>query len=123
MSSRLPYLSDAAAPQPGANKRRFGRVVCQDIQCTLGEILDLSAGGARVKCRSKPPDVGKHFNMELRTLDGALLMDCVVRWVRKSGLFGHQVGVEFCDLTDEHRRALTALARASAHNEVLRDGR
>jgi len=113
-----PYLRDASTGQP-ANGRRYGRVLCQDVKCTLGTVLDLSAGGMRVRSRRKPPEPGTTLLVGLRALDGEIVLSCRVMWARARGLLSHEVGVEFVDTTPEVRRALTNLARAAAHNETI----
>jgi hypothetical protein len=51
-------------------QRRHGRVVCQDVECSIGEVQDLSASGMRVKTRYKLPDEGNVFVITLITPDG-----------------------------------------------------
>jgi hypothetical protein len=120
MDRSLPYLKDLDTASSNSNHRRFGRVMCQDIECTLGAVLDVSAGGARIRCRGKAPKAGTTFTLGLQTLDGMVYLSCVVRWARRRGLFKQDVGVEFVDLGTEDRQALTRLARAAAHNEFMR---
>lgn len=113
-----PYLRDASAGQP-ANGRRYGRVLCQDVKCTLGTVLDLSAGGMRVRSRRKPPEPGSTMMVGLRALEGEIVLECTVKWARARGLLSYEAGVEFVNATPGVRRALAELARASAHNETI----
>lgn len=103
-----------------SNHRRHGRVVCQDLACSLGEILDLSASGMRVKAgRQAPPD-GTMMTVVVRTFDGDLTLACKVVWNRRSGVFGRELGITFLNVDRKTQAALTRVGRASAHNEVIR---
>ena len=101
-------------------RRRHGRVLLQEVACTLGTVLDLSASGMRVLCASKPPAIGATVTTTLQTLDGPVNLEAIVVWTRRTSIFKVQAGLEFRNLTPEIRRALTALARTAAQNETVR---
>lgn len=113
-----------SAPAKGPNNRRHGRVKCQDLSCTLGEVLDLSASGMRVR-RAGNPIVrkGERFSMTVQTLDGPMLAPVEVTWIRKTGWRRHEVGLSFIEIGAALSAALATMARSSAHNEVFRDWR
>lgn len=113
----MPGLRD---PNAQSNSRRAGRVFCQDVRCTLGEIRDLSATGMRVRTRLKPPPLGQPFTLTLESLDGPLVVACELIWVRRTGFFQREVGVTFRGLDEKTRGALARLAQASAYNETIR---
>jgi hypothetical protein len=104
----------------GEQRRRHGRVVCQDIKCTVGEVVDLSASGMRVETGRKCPAIGTEITTMIETLEGPLPFAGVVVWSRRVGLFKFHIGIEFRNLNDAMRAALARLARASAQNETLR---
>lgn len=114
-----PYLRDTSDGLPRANGRRYGRVLCQDVRCTLGTVLDVSAGGMRVRSRRKPPDPGSTLLVGLRSLDGEIVVECTVKWARSRGLLSHEAGLQFVDTTPAIRKALAGLARAAAYNETI----
>lgn len=116
---RRPYLRDASADQQAVNGRRYGRVLCQDVKCTLGTVLDISAGGMRVRSRRKPPKPGTTLVVGLRALGGEIVVECTVKWTRARGLLFHESGLQFMESTPEMRRALVELARAAAYNETI----
>ena len=116
---RRPYLRDATADQQAVNGRRYGRVLCQDVKCTLGTVLDISAGGMRVRSRRKPPEPGTALVVGLRTLGSEIVVECEVMWARARGLLSHESGLQFREPTPEVRRALVELARAAAYNETI----
>jgi hypothetical protein len=102
-------------------KRRHGRVRCQDIACTLGEIQDISASGMRVKVKHVKAEQGMIVSVGLEGLDGPMLLDCRVVWARRTGFFGREVGLAFEHLTDADRKQLSLMGRAAAYNETVRE--
>ena len=106
-----------------SSRRKFGRVLCQDVKCSLGEILDLSAKGMRVITRHKMPEVGTEIATTIETLNGPLHVVVNIAWSKKSGWFAHEVGFVFGNMDAKTRDALTLLGRAAAHNESMRDFR
>lgn len=103
------------------NRRKFGRVVLQDIGCSLGQVLDLSASGMRVESATKPVvQVGQTFGMVLQSMAGPVNVVALVTWIRKTGWRKHQLGLHFVNPTSELRRAICELARGVASNEVVR---
>jgi len=106
--------------QRAAQHRRHGRVLLQHVECSMGTVIDLSASGARVQCSLKPPAIGSTVDLELQTLDGLMKLEAVVVWTRRTSIFKVLAGIEFRNLTPPMQRALTALARTAAQNEVVR---
>lgn len=100
--------------------RRHGRVLCQEVTCSFGEVQNLSGGGMRVRMRRRPPQVGTKFTVTLETLEGPMPVECTVAWTRRVGLFTHEAGLHFETLDEATRTKLNGLARASAHNETIR---
>lgn len=103
-----------------SQRRRHGRVLLQEVACTLGTVIDLSASGMRVLCASKPPAIGSTITTTLQTLDGTVNLEAVVIWTRRTSIFKVQAGLEFRNLTAEVCRALTGLARTAAQNETIK---
>ncbi|MEX2217818.1 MAG: PilZ domain-containing protein [Phycisphaerales bacterium] len=102
------------------NARQHGRVRCHAIQSSLGEILDLSATGARIRRRKRLPQAdGSTVNIEIQGLDGAVRVLGRVIWSRRLGFFKHEIGVVFEDISPEVRKALTTIARCAPANAVL----
>lgn len=101
------------------SKRNAGRVRCQDIACSLGEILDLSVGGMRVKTSSRVSRVGSGITVTISALEGEVLVPCTIQWIRKRGWLSREVGVKFGSLSPEVSKALCDLARAAAYNETI----
>ena len=92
----------------------------QQVDCTLGQVLDISASGMRVYTLLRPPKPGSRVALTIDSLDGPVDVGCGVAWTRRVGMFKHEVGLEFIDLPDFVRAALTRRARATSQNEVIR---
>ncbi len=113
---RFDKLGDT--PGDASDKRRHGRVVCQGIECSIGEVQDLSASGMRVKTRYKLPDEGNVFVITLITPDGPLAILSRVRWMKRCGLFMREAGLEFFDLGPRSKQVLQQMAGRAAYNET-----
>jgi len=120
MSSQPDFFARyASAAVGGAQRRRHGRVRCQDLHCTFGPVLDVSASGMRVTTALKPPKIGEMVATTLHSLDGPVELGCTVAWVRRAGLLRHELGLEFVDLPAFVRLALTRVARGCSQNEEV----
>lgn len=113
--------NDTPSPRDAgdAQRRRHGRVYCQGITSTLGDILDLSASGMRVGCIQKPPPVGEIFDLVLHSCEGEIAISCGVVWVSRMGFFRYEAGLAFGELTPTIRQTLSRLARTVAQNETI----
>lgn len=105
--------------QSAANLRKWGRVRCQSITCSLGPVLDLSAKGMRVITRHMI-STGTMMVVTIDTLDGSLMLPCFCPWRKRIGLFKYEIGLCFVDLKPHAMEALNRIARSSAHNETIR---
>lgn len=92
---------------------------CQDITCSLGEILDLSAGGMRVKTSARVPRVGSTVTVTIGALEGDESVPCTVQWVQRRGWLSREVGFKFGPMSARVSRVLCDLARAAAYNESI----
>src|SRR5690348_4425909 len=105
---RVPRELPATLTLP--NARRHGRVRCADIQSSLGEVVDLSHSGARIKRKRRlGAGDGSMVNLEIDGLDGPIRVLARVVWTRRIGFFHHEVGVLFEDVSPEIRRALVTI--------------
>jgi hypothetical protein len=102
-------------------RRKFGRLKCSMAHCTLGEIMDLSAGGMRVITRVKLKSAQRE-SATLITQHGALPVTFIVRWARRTKLFWFEAGVEFVDLDDRSKRLLNEFARVACETNHVRMG-
>ena len=71
----------------GANKRRAGRVRLALVRSTLGDVLDLSATGARIRSPRAPRcAAGDELRLTIAGLEGPIATRALVAWVRRAGL-------------------------------------
>lgn len=103
-----------------SNQRKHGRVRCQGIYCSFGEILDMSASGMRVLSAIRPPPVDKIVTVTIQTLEGPIAVEARVIWSRKTSFFKREIGMRFVDLLPSAASALSRVGSASAHNESVR---
>jgi hypothetical protein len=104
----------------GANKRRAGRVRLMKVRSTLGEVLDVSVTGCRLRSRRRPRcSAGDVLELAIVGLDGPIGVRARVAWVRRAGLRAHELGVHFVEPDSESRRALALLARTAPSNETF----
>ncbi|MBS0196002.1 MAG: PilZ domain-containing protein [Planctomycetes bacterium] len=102
-----------------AQRRRHGRVLCEDLSSSLGEVVNLSASGMRVRGAEKPPKVGSRLTIRIDAPDGALFAGTVVQWTRRIGLFRFEVGLRFEPITPQLQVSLNRLARFACRNETI----
>lgn len=103
-------------PKSWDTRRRFGRLPQETLMSNIGLVLDLSAGGMRVLCRRTPPE---RIRISLRghNLPGPL--NGVITWSRRVGLFRHEVGVRFEDISSETKQALADISAVHRLRRVL----
>ncbi len=107
-------------PADKSNRRRNGRVLCQEIQCSLGEVLDLSGTGMRIRTRERIPTDGAPIGVILNGMDRQIYVICRIAWIKKAGFFQKELGLRFENPNPETLAALNALARNSVYNETVR---
>ncbi len=98
----------ASSPRIG---QRFNPI---GLSCRLGDVLDLSASGARVRCKSKPAlEATDVVRMNITNGTSRLELRARVVWVRRAresrSLF--DVGLHFIELTPELTESLIEMAR------------
>ncbi len=82
------------------------RVNVRQLKCNLGRVLDLSSGGVRLLSRRKLR--GWHV-IRLFDRDDDVHIDVEVRWSRRLGLWKHEIGLRFLNVTSDIAVQLTTL--------------
>lgn len=98
-------------PEPSAPPReRAQRFVTAGMTCPIGEVVDMSASGLKIRSDRKP-DVqpGQKMMLRVQTHFQQLVMTACVRWVRR-GTGGWHTGVQFVDLKPGMKEMLGAFA-------------
>lgn len=88
-------------------------MLCEGITSSLGDVINLSSGGVKVRRRGKPPALGDEIDIELRGSEIVAPLRARVVWTRQTGLFGRhcEVGLRFAELNEDQSRRLTDLLR------------
>ena len=78
--------------------RRAYRSAVPGLTCSLGKVEDLSVHGMRVRCVGKCLVLaGQQMDVILQLTQGAKLVGCWIRWVKKTALFQQEIGVQFVE--------------------------
>ena len=82
------------------------------LTCPLGDVVDLSTTGMRVRSDKKPPvRKGQTLEMVLRSGNRQLRIRGEIVWIRKAGRDGFDTGLRFGTLSPSVESALGALAQ------------
>ncbi len=90
----------------GPERRSSIRVNVRQLKCNLGRVLDLSSGGVRLLSRRKLR--GWH-EITLADSDGGVRIEAEVKWSRRLGLWKHEIGLQFLNVTPDVATKLTKL--------------
>ncbi len=96
------------------NRRRQGRIRVHGIGTSLGKVLDVSAGGARLRAGRTVPPEGSAIELAIDTIDGPITLKARIAWVKRTGFLSSEIGVEFVEIDAVARRAITNIAMNSA---------
>ncbi|MBM4107313.1 MAG: PilZ domain-containing protein [Phycisphaerae bacterium] len=118
MLGHLKATPDADARDTPSNRRRHGRFRCDELRCSLGTVLDLSASGARIGTGSfRHPSAGATVSLVINDDDEAVELQALVVRSRRTGVLAGELAVEFLGVTPELRARLLRLARGIAANQ------
>jgi c-di-GMP-binding flagellar brake protein YcgR len=107
-------------PKRDEERRRHGRLRCDSARCELGELIDLSASGMRVRRRGHCSFRNGHeVQVQIGFERNMVSVNARVVHVEKRGFRVRIVGFEFVDLTDEQRRKIVELARNATDQLLL----
>lgn len=96
------------------DRRRTGRVLVDGLSCSQGRVLDMSVSGFRLMRWTKWK-AGECRRISLPVLAGrTMVISGRCQWCERVGLFKYRCGIEFLDLTEEHREALRHIALTNA---------
>ncbi len=114
----MAYLRSTVSPRqpaPGErDARRHGRVRTESVACSLGEVVDISASGLRVRCQGKPPcRIGQRASIMINGFEGPFQVFARPVWIRKTGMWRYEIGLCFEDLDQTARLQLAGLVRAA----------
>ncbi len=93
--------------RPLAERRRFGRLKGGKLQCNRGQVLDISAGGMRLR---SPRRYSSRLTVDVWSASRRVTIPAEVVWTKRIGFRRYEIGLEFHDVTDEIAEHLTAFA-------------
>lgn len=111
---RLNFTSqNKPSGKPGVKfPREHERVAAQGITCHLGQVLDISAGGMRVRTEGTPGvQKGDTVSFGVRSNRHKVSVQGQVLWTRRSGWKNYEIGVRWLDASPIHVELLLQLAR------------
>lgn len=121
-----------ARPPAGASDaerregRRGGRLRCSMLGSNHGEVMDISATGAKIALRRAPDlKAGDVFKLEVDSgagLGSSLKLDCCVVWLRLNADKKFEMGVEFRDMTPELKKRLLEVVLHPTRTQALQRG-
>jgi PilZ domain-containing protein len=101
--------------------RRHGRVQCEMLTCSLGEIVNLSASGVMIRGKGTfDNDADSRANLDLKCLDHELSVTARVAWIQQESR-SFQVGMEFIDITAEQAQRIRDLLPIAAAVQAVSD--
>ncbi|MBL8746341.1 MAG: PilZ domain-containing protein [Phycisphaerae bacterium] len=112
--------SRSANPAPSDNQRRAGRVNCEGIMTSWGEILNASASGLRISARGKAlPEIGEVAMITICGPEGPFEVTAKAVWIKHRNWGKREIGVQFVDVPEQARWHLARLAEAASRATLL----
>ncbi len=111
----LKFVPESDASQ----RRRHGRVRTEDVLSTVGQVLDLSASGMRIRCGRRTPEVGTMMEVGIQGVDGPFLVRAKIVWVTRRGVLTSEAGLEFEGPDESIKAQLSLLARQAVAGATL----
>lgn len=98
-----------AAPSRPRAAERFSTV---GLRCVLGDVMDLSVTGVRVRCPQNPGlTKGDSITLAIQSESQSVRVAARVAWIRRAGLRGATVGLQFVNVRPGIAAALEQLGR------------
>jgi c-di-GMP-binding flagellar brake protein YcgR len=87
----------------------------ENLPCSLGTVLDLSASGMRViTSKISAKQTGEVIPVELNGTHHSAKLMAEVTWGERVGFRKHVIGLHFLNLSEEQRQKIGAIARTYA---------
>ncbi|CAG1001113.1 Chaperone protein DnaJ [Phycisphaerales bacterium] len=102
-----------AEKAPGPRRPRSAeRYQATGLSCLLGDVLDLSTSGVRIRCHQSPAVTkGDTVSLAIKSESQSVRVSARVVWVRRAGLRGALVGLQFVNVRPGIAAALEQLGR------------
>ncbi len=110
----------------GKGARRGDRYQATNVRCMLGDVVDVSSTGLRVRGKGAPPAAAAQV-IHLNVCTEGQKVNCAARivWSRRVGFRSFEVGLEFVNTSRGARAAIVQFARygfVGSSNQEMDDG-
>lgn len=106
--------------EAGANNRRAGRVKCEGILTSWGEVLNASASGLRITARGRAiPEMGEVAVLTIQGPEGPFKLTAKIVWAKNKNWGKREIGVQFVDVPEQSRWHLARLAEAASRATMM----
>lgn len=106
------WFTKRAAEDQGRRARAAERFTAAGLSCALGDVLDLSATGVRLRSSGKVKvDLGDLLTITVASESQSVKVQAQVMWMRRRGLGRQEVGLKFVNVRRGVATALVQLAR------------
>ncbi|MBX2852334.1 MAG: PilZ domain-containing protein [Phycisphaeraceae bacterium] len=114
LSNNINHFDKAFAQTQQEESRKGGRFPTMSVYSSLGEVLDLSSGGALlVKRRWRRVPTAEAFVVEIKYAEiKVAIRSRLVREAKKKGI-GHLLAIEFMDMTEQQLELIRDIVRNS----------
>lgn len=100
-------------------RRQCGRIRVELLKSNLGRVVDLSATGMKVHCRSWFRPRKKRTRVVLRCIDGISTIPASIVRVQRIGPRTWELGIEFARINDKLRSRLVEIARLAGARRMV----
>ena len=105
-------FGDSSSGQSGPWPQAAGGHHPESVTSNLGDVVELSGFGARVKCKGKPElEVGQTVRLTLRSPHAAMMLMSEVEKIRRAGSDRFEIALRFLEVKPATQAALNDLAR------------
>lgn len=105
---------------PKNNHRRAGRVRCEGILTSWGEVLNASASGMRINSRGQAiPEKGEVAVLTIQGPEGPFKLTAKIVWAKNKNWGKKEIGVQFVDVPEQSRWHLARLAEAASRATMM----
>lgn len=113
-----PAVQFAASPRVNEPcMRLMQRHATRAVRCNLGEVVDLSISGARIRANS---NLRSPIDVQFYAMNKSITIRAKVAWARATGEgFRADVGLVFPKLTRLEREMIESLARGHMHRALI----
>jgi hypothetical protein len=103
--------NSSSQPTVGSDRRCEKRHATNLLSCVVGDVVDVSASGMKLRCQSKPPvKVGQVVDTKLNSGTQRIAVQAQILWIKRRGLRSYTLGVQFVNIKSGLKRAIESLA-------------